>query len=248
MWKGMRFAILALLLSFALQGEDRDTTLPKARRYIATWLSELPDFVCHQSTRRFAAGPSHDWRPEGFFVTELTVSGGIEHYLLLSNVGETIRESYSVGFDKLGSRGEFVSAVRVLFDAASKSVFHRRGAHDQNGRRLRRFDFSVQRENSRWFLGPAPGYAPAYSGSVWVDEADGSLHQLDMEAQSFPGKLAIRAASMRIEFAFVESDGLRYLMPSRADVRVCTNRAYCERKRIEFSGFRRFTAKSRLLQ
>jgi len=248
MLRGMRFAILALLLSFTLQGEDRDTTLPKARRYIATWLSELPDFVCRQSTRRFAAGPSHDWRLEDSFITELTVTEGIEHYLLISKVGETVREPYAIDFDTLGSRGEFVSAVRVLFDAASKSVFHRRGARDQNGRHLRRFDFAVQRENSQWFLGSAPGYAPAYSGTVWVDESDGSLHQLDMETQAFPDKFAIRAASMRLEFAFVESDGLRYLMPSRADVRVCSNGAYCERKRIDFSDFRRFTAKSRLLQ
>lgn len=246
----MKLAAILLLVPWPIPGAEPDPVLLEARRYVASWLSGLPDFVCLQSTQRFSATHSHawhTWHPDDSVQVELTVSNGIEHYLLVSMGDHAVRESRPVNFDTLGSRGEFVSAVRVLFEPTSRAAFHRRGAQDHNGRRLRRFDFVVHKGNSQWYIGPDPGYAPAYSGSIWIDSANGSVHRLDMEASSFPQDFFITAASLRLTFSFVEIAGIEYLMPDSADVRLCTNQGYCERKKIEFSNYRRFTATSRVV-
>jgi hypothetical protein len=241
----MRRFTLLLILPCALAGQP-DPALREARRYARVWLDGLNDIVCRQSVEHFSAEGSHAWRPDGQTLTELTFRRGVEHYTLLGADGQPKRAALPADPDTLKSRGEFGTAVWVLFDPASRATFKRAGAKDQNGRHLRRFDFKVPKKSSQWEIG-ADGYAPAYFGNILVDEVDGSLHWLEMEALQFPPSSLFGAVRLRLSFSTVDIDGLPYVMPESAEVRICTRRCMCQQRKFAFSQYRRFTATSKLI-
>jgi len=250
----MRPLILAMALlpvALATQSDpvlatESDPVLGAARRYIAHWRGTLPDFICHQSTLRFSARHSHHaWYKTGNDQLELTVVNGREQYQLHQTDNQ---EPVPVDSSAIGSRGEYASALLVLFDPASETQFHRKGVYNEQNRSLRLYDFAVQQKNSQWYFGPGLGFAPAYGGRIWIDVGDGSIHRLEMEAFRFPGKLFVNEASLRLDFAVVVIADLPYLMPSRVVLRVCTTGGYCERNIVEFSNYHKFVATTRLIK
>ena len=250
----MRPLILAMtLLPLALATQsglvpatESDPVLDAVRRYVAHWRSTLPDFICQQSTLLFSGSHSdHIWHPTNNQQLELTVVNGREQYQLHQTDN---RGPIPVGFPTINSRGEYASALMVLFDPASGTQFHRRGVYNEQNRSLRRYDFAVQQKNSQWYFGPGLGFAPAYEGHIWIDEGDGSVHRLEMEAFRFPDKLFVNKASLRLEFALVVIAELPRLMPSRAVLRVCNQGGRCEQNILEFSNYHKFVATSRLIK
>ena len=209
-----------------------DPTLVRVRAYVSEWLRQLPDFVCTQTTERYhsTSSPTHTWIHDASLTTELTVENGQEHYA-------------NGGAEPLGSRGEFMSAVRTIFDESSKAVFRKGGTKTDGTRRLRRYDFRVSKQHSQWYVGPDPAVTPEYTGAVWVEESTGVVRWLFMEATRFPEHSLLQAVSLQIKLA----DTGGFVLPARAEIRICTNQLYCERKKIEFHDFRRFTVRSRLL-
>jgi len=193
-------------------------------------------------------GHSHVWHPSHQEQLELTVVSGHEQYYLLQEDGRAVSQAAPADFPTISSRGEYASALLTLFDAASRTHFHRRGVRHGPDGNLRRYDFAIRQQDSQWYLGPAPGFAPAYEGSVWVDERDGSVRQLVMDAARFPDSFFILEARLRVDFAPVLIEGLPYLLPHHASVRVCTKRGYCARKVLEFSDYRKFVARSRVIR
>ena len=153
-------------------------------------------------------------------------------------------------FQPLTNGGQIHGLVRPTavfrFNLTSNAVFRRAGAKDPNGRRLRRFVFEVQKKDSRWEIG-ADRFTPAYTGAILVDEADGSLHWLEMEALQFPSSSYIRAVRLRLRFSTVELDGLPRVLPESSELRICTRRCFCQQRKFQFSQYRRFTATSKLI-
>jgi hypothetical protein len=240
---------LAVLISLSglAHSETADHTLLAARRFVARWLDELPDIACLQTTERFTLDRRQMWHREEFSKAELTIEQGEERYQLLSVNGKPPRDATPAVARLQGSSGEFLSAVRRLFDSASKAEFRRRGTREERGRILRRYDFRILQANSQWYVGADPGYRPAYSGTVWVDVDDGGLSRIDMEAHAFPARLAIRLATIQTEFESVALDGAPHLMPIRSEVVVFANWGYAERRLIKYSNYRQFAAASRIV-
>ena len=244
--KAFPLLTIFLLLPGQITAKSADELLRTTRQYVAGWIDTLPDLVCRQSTNQFASYYRHNWQLGDWLVAEVAVENKVEHYSLLTRNGEPVARPKEVA-DTLGSQGEFLSAVRVLFDPASKAEFKSRGIDRKNGSPLHRFDFMVRQKNSQWSVGPGSGYTPAYFGSIWVDEHNGAIHRLDMEAQNFPDKSYVRATSLRLMFSPVDIEGASYVLPTAATVILCTNRLYCERRNLTFSDYHRFTVTTRIL-
>ena len=120
----MKLFTVLLMLSFTLAAVEPDTVLRETRRYIAAWLIGVDDFVCHQSDMQYAGDASHGWRLDDQSLSELTVRGGVEYYVPLEADGRYSSRTQPALYGRANSRGEFVSAVRALFDPASKATFH----------------------------------------------------------------------------------------------------------------------------
>ena len=117
----------------------------------------------------------------------------------------------------------------------------------ERGRKLIRYEFRVLEANSQWYVGADPEYRPAYHGTVWADEPEGRLSRIEMEADEFPAKCRIRSAAIQTDFEAVTIDGTNRLLPSHSEVTVFANGGYAERRSIRYSGYRRFSAASRLV-
>jgi hypothetical protein len=243
------FMELAVLVSPSgpAHAETTDTTLAAARSFVSRWLDAVPDAVCLQTTERFTLDRLQMWQRQEVSQAELTIEHGEERYRLLSVNGKPLHNAKPAAARLRGSSGEFLSAVRRLFDSASKAEFRQRGMREEQGRKQRRYEFKVLQANSQWYVGADPGYRPAYSGSIWIDVDDGSLSQIDMKAHAFPAKLAIRSATIQTEFEPVALNGALHLMPSRSEVVVFANWGYAERRLIKYSNYRRFAAASRFV-
>jgi len=241
-----RAATFVLIPLSMLAASNVNPEIAKTRSWVDQWLRILPDFVCSQSVDSFWAYSKHStWRRDHNYMAEVTVISGIEQYTLLAVDGHP-DEGRSAYRNLLSSRGEFVSAVRLTFEAQSKAEFQYRGLHRRLDRELCLLQFKIRKENSQWFVGPELQYAPAYNGELWVDPVSGSIAELSMEATTFPSELALTSASLHLTFADVDIDHTAYVMPTSAEVNVCT-RNYCERRSISFSDYHRFTAHSRVV-
>ena len=163
----------------------------------------------------FSSGGSHAWRPDGRTLSELTFHRGVEHYALLGADGRPQSGARITDTNTLDSWGEFGTAVWMLFDPKSDAIFQRGGTKNQDGRRLRRFDFQVSRKSSQWEIG-ADRFTPAYFGYILVDEADGSLHWLEMEAVQFPSPSLFGAVRLRLSISTVDINGLPRVLPESA--------------------------------
>ena len=248
-WAGVLACALAILLPAAGPSYTKtaDSTLLATRSYVARWLAALPDIVCQQTTERFTLNLRQMWRRDEISQAELTVEQGVERYRLLSVNGQPPSQAQSAAAHLQASSGEFLSAVRRLFDPISQAEFQRRGSREEHGRKLCRYDFRILQANSQWYVGADPGYRPAYSGSIWVDLVDGGPARLDMKSRAFPSSIPIRMATMQTTFELAPINGEFRLLPSRSEVVVFANWGYAERRVIRYSNYRRFAAASRIL-
>jgi hypothetical protein len=241
--------MLAALLPVAGQAspETADATLLAAKNYVTGWLAVLPDIVCLQTTERSTLDRRQMWRRDEVSQAELTVEQGVERYRLLGVNGKPASDAQSTATHLRGSSGEFLSAIRRLFDPASQAELRQRGTREERGRKLCRYDFRILQANSQWYVGADPGYRPAYSGSIWIDLVDGSPSRIDMRSRSFPPRVPIRSATLQTTFEPVVINGESHLLPSHSVVTVFGNWGYAERRVIGYSNYHRFTAASRLL-
>lgn len=239
---------LALLfLPAVLAAAQPDPLLDRIAARVAGWRANLPDFYCTQDSRSQHLGSGRGWHLSDTVSYELRVVSGRESYFLKDVAGITIETPTAVDYADMVNRGEFSSALLVLFDTPTQTRFRRAGREKVEGRKLRRYDFTVRQENSRWYVGPGKGYPPAYRGSLWAEESTGKIYRLDMEARAFPKNYPIRYAGMSITYDEVTIHGDEFLMPAQAHVRACGDRRGCNDTVSLFSHYRHFTADSRLV-
>ena len=62
-----------------------------------------------------------------------------------------------------------------------------------------------------------------------------------------PSSSLIAKVRLQLRFSTVELDGLPYVLPESAGITICTRHGFCQRRKIEFSQYRRFTANSKLI-
>jgi hypothetical protein len=239
-------SLILFLLPCLLPAAEQDPLLALIRQRVADWRRELPDFLCTQESTLNRRNHGRGMRLSDSAVYEIRVVRGRESYFLKRAAGIDLVESELVDFPEMNNRGEFASALLLLFDASSQTRFHRSDRETVEGRRLRRYDFRVRQENSQWFVGPGSGYCPAYSGSFWADETDGRVYRLHMEAHRFPRRYLVQEASLTISFKPFEIGGEPFLMPAQATVIACRSLMDCDRAYMGFTDYRRFTATSKV--
>ncbi|QOY85388.1 hypothetical protein [Paludibaculum fermentans] len=243
----MRSLILVLLPNLLLAAEP-DPLLPLIRQRISDWRRELPDFLCTQESTFDQGNRGRGIRMSDSAFYEIRVVRGRESYVLRSVAGIDIKANQLEPVDLAGMnhRGEFSSALLLLFDAPTKTLFHRADRERVDGRRLRRYDFKVRQENSQWYVGPGAAYQPAYEGSFWADEADGKVYRLHMEAHQFPRKYVVQDAWLTVTYSTVSIEGEPFLMPAQAEVRACHTLMDCSHVYMKFTDYRHFTATSKV--
>jgi hypothetical protein len=223
------------------------------RQRALDYTDELPDFICTQTTRRYAAleGDSR-WQSRDFWEAELSYSQKNERYSRVRLNGKASSSSV----ESLGgalSIGEFGSILRTLFLPETRTQFWKESEEEVLGISTVVAGFRVDQEHSRWTLSFRNSHSlnVEYQGKMWVDSTTHQILRISQHTLQLPPNFPITYAEMTTEYDYLRVAGLaarQYLLPKGADL-ILQERQPPMRSRnvIEFRDYRKFTADVRLV-
>ncbi len=239
-----------------------DTVVEAARRSALRYSQTLPDFVCTEFVHRY-----QNWTGTDFQFDTLTFRVSFyrqkEAYEL---VARNQRPSYQRVESLNGSitRGEFGSALRLVFDAGSAAVFEPQRLKRIERKAVATYGYAVRLENSHYELAYGnQRILSAYHGSVYIDSSTGRVLRLTTEVDP-PPNFPIREVATTIDYDFRAIGEEQYLLPVRAEVRMfelpseevlkhlsrndaaTARRGVRYRNSVEFRDYRKFSTDSKL--
>jgi hypothetical protein len=145
------------------------------------------------------------------------------------------------------STGEFVTALRNLLSPATDAAFVRGGQDRIVGRAAYRYDYTVRQANSHWRIVNPDGRseAPAYNGTVWIDQESHRVLRLEMRTSSLPPGFTYDKAESTLDYGFVRIGQANYLLPVKSGNLACqSGTSTCMKNEIDFRNYRKYGAES----
>jgi hypothetical protein len=234
-----RFIWVALLASAATA---QDGALDAARRGALSYSHSLPNFVCSEAISRY-----NDYTDRGAWVTvdrltvQVTFSGEREDYKLMARNGRPTDLTLEEVSGTL-TKGEFGSALLLIFQPSSGAEFQFRRWQNVQKRRLAEFTYQVSAAKSRYFLkAGAQTVIVGYHGAVAIFPETGEVFQWSVEAEP-PSGFPMTESSVRLQYDYRKIDGMPYLLPVHAEMRT-TERGLSEKQLEEVPLVRRNAAR-----
>jgi hypothetical protein len=228
-------------------GPGPDPVIDAARHATVELTKSLPNFIVHQITTRYTAGPA-DLKSKGHKQDEVTADlvteNGQESFRNLLINGKKPKDDPS----KSGSwsSGEYSSIVIEVLAPRSRTKFESKGEDTVVQRRAFKYAFAVDENHSRWILSAAgQRYLPGFSGTIWFDQETSRVLRVEMASESAPKNFPIEKVLSSVEYDYIPLGDGKYLLPWHADTVSCTRgKGGCSRNEIEFRGYKKFGAES----
>jgi hypothetical protein len=225
---------------------EQDKLLDAMHRYADNYVSNLPNFICEQTTRQFQAGKKSDrWRKGDTLTSKLTFNQGREHRNLVLVNGKQLMEVRKPWKTPLITEGEFGVKLSRVLGAESGASFTWSRWEELRGKRLAVFAFSVDKAHSTMTLGLsdlAKAIVP-YSGEVYGDPATGVVWRITDTATEIPAVLQTESIGTTIDYGEITIGNANYILPLGATVLVVLDRTKA-RNELEFANYRKFGADS----
>ena len=195
-----------------------DHDLEAARAWALRYSQTLPDFVCTEFVRRY-----QNWTGTDFKVDTLTFRVSFykqkEAYELAARNQNASHQSVE-SLNGSTTKGEFGSALRLIFDRGSAAVFERQKAERLQRRLLAVYGYTVRQENSHYRLEYGLSQIlTAYHGRIYIDPSSGRVLRLTTEVDP-PSNFPIRETATAIDYGFRAIGVEQYLLPVHAEVRM----------------------------
>jgi TonB family protein len=234
----------------ALSVEDHGANkLSAVCEFARTFLHDLPDFICEQTTT------SGGW-PAKVLKEEVKFDRGEEVYTNPTLGGKSAKatsSSSAVNGMHFKSSGELGSDLVNLFEKPIVTEFQFRKEAT-----LRKVSASVYQlhltaeKNTFFVLRDSYGHTllPAFDGELWLDPRGRPL-RLELHSMHTPPSFGLASVELAIDYSEVPVSGLdTFLLPSKSETKVC-NRGRsgitCNKNIVAFDNCRKFAAKSRIL-
>jgi len=250
--------------------EEADTVLSKARQATGDALDNMPDFVVKQIISRSEAfAGTGNWRPIDTVIVATSYSADKgEQYRVLAINGAPVQSETAGSYSNIeGSTtsGEFVDALKKLFDPASKTTFVVQTTDTVRSQPALVYEYQINVENNKkgsiGFKTPngANGYSftsvPAgEKGRVWIDRKNGRVLRIQFDATEIPRDFKVRAYSSTIDYDWVTIAGDRVLLPVTSDNRFTSAEAFGgqtklfqDRNYIRFKNYQKYGSEVRIL-
>ena len=237
--------------------EEQAAIISEVREYALNYSKNLPDFICTQVTRRYAAatpggkynrrGESDpSWQLQDTLTIRLSYFEQKEDYKLIM-VNNTVTQQDYTKLDGAVSTGEFGSMLREIFEPATEARFDWDHWATLRGRRALAFAFHVSQERSQWLLDyeRQQHIRPAYSGLVYVDRDTRQVLRVTMAAENIPASFPIQQAETVLDYDYQTLSGRQFLLPLKADNRLKTSDVL-SRLDEEFRLYRKFSTESEI--
>ncbi len=221
--------------------------IERSRQKALDYTTSLPDFVCSEVVRRYAA-PADGlklglWAHTDTLTVKLSYSQKTEgHKLELIDGKPTDRK-----FEELGgatSTGEFGGILRTIFDPASQAAFDWESWKTVRKHRTAVYQCAVAAANSPYYLKSGNRRAVVgIHGVLEVDSETGEVLQLTYIAYDIPKQLDVQYSTNTVEYDFASVGGRNYLLPVRSETEVHSSEMWA-RNKTEFHEYRKFSADS----
>ncbi|HLK67510.1 MAG TPA: hypothetical protein VKU19_28935 [Bryobacteraceae bacterium] len=243
--------------------EEQAAILDEVRQYALGYSKNLPDFICTQVTRRFAApapGSKYYYAVTGHKTAEadappawqaldtlqirLSYFEQKEDYkLIMVNSSPTTQDYKTLGGST--STGDFGSMMREIFEPGSEARFEWDHWGTLRGRRVMAFSYRVPQERSQWHINydRKLDIVPGYSGLVEVDKNTHEVMRVTLHADDIPESFPVRKAETVLDYDYQDISGHTFLLPLKAQVIMAAN-DYLTRNDEEFRIYRKYSASS----
>ncbi len=234
---------------------EQAAIIDEVRRYALDYSKNLPDFICTQVTRRFAApspgtkyGGSIDSEPrwQALDVLQIRLSyfeQKEEYKLILVNNTMTNQDYKTLG--GATSTGDFGSMMRQVFEPATAARFDWDHWATLRGRRTLAFAYHVSQAHSQWHItyDRRMDIVPAYHGLVYVDKETHEITRITLEAEAIPPSFPVRRADTILDYDYQDISGHTFLLPLKAQTIMAAD-DYVTRNDEEFRLYRKYSTSS----
>jgi hypothetical protein len=230
-----------------LSPTEQTRVIEKARDNALQYLSNLPNFICIETIRRYQKGkPAQSWKTFDTLVLDLSYSGQGENHRLLSINGKPTNKKYFSG--EVGgfvATGNFGSQLSKIFSPQAEATFQWERWTNLRGRPSHVFAYRVDQPHSQWFMRADRNKSGTFavSGLVYVDDATLQVMRVTDFVDSFPADWLPQEARSEIDYGYVELDGRMFLLPIHAE-NILVARNGAARNMVEFSNYRKFGAEA----
>jgi hypothetical protein len=208
------------------ESESADV-LQKARAATLDAAAQMPDFVVKQLiTRSYASGTTQNWKVSDRLVVGVSyrVQEGEQYRLLavngVTNVAQTREKGDYKEAGGANSTGEFVSALKGLFEDESRTEFKPLDTDTLGGRRTIVYTYDIKRANSKRVLiygDDERAVTAAHRGKVWIDREKFRVLRIESVAYDIPSDFPIMASTVTLDYDWVMIPGQgEYLLPARS--------------------------------
>ena len=209
---------------------EQGRILNEVREYVANYDNTLPDFICLEIEQRSVA-PNHGGRNgnEPSFRLLDTITSKITYFQHQEKKEAQLNGSRMVtgDYEKLSgggatSRGDFETALRMLFDPATQAHFEWARWTTWRGRLTMVFSYAVSRDRSQYRIGTGEQKEEritAYSGLVFIDaDTPHVVVRLTSKAEDIPVDFPIQRAETILNYKWFDIGGQRFLLPETGEV------------------------------
>jgi hypothetical protein len=246
-WRTVSIALGAFLVGISIMSleaaDDPEVLLQSIRARTADYLSQLPNYTCHEVIHRLVRPASSlSLNHEDTIELEVAYVGNRE---LFAQPGASHFEEGSITrFASVGTigNGAFGGHAQAVFAAA---VFKYIGTLKKDGHSTFRYDFQVTKENSHYLVQHGSAQAiVGYRGSLWVDSDTLDLVRLEVKTDHIPRYVGIDIIQETIRYKRVVIRNTEFLLPSTSELAVTESSSTNYLNLVNLERCREFTGES----
>ena len=233
---------------------EQESFLAEARRVALDYDKSLPDFLCKLTIWRYATGlrsgplgrsPSSQEALSDTVTASLSYYRGEEQYTVLAVNGRPAATSYG-GLDGLMSTGEFGMVLRNIFEKPAGFAFVKwTSFHSRNAAVYSyKVDSSARPYELRAWDQRQKAFRSAVvslRGELYIDLETHAVLRISYQADDVPRGFPLSAAATTVEYSYADIAHRRYLLPSKAVVRI-TGDQDNKRNEVNFDSYRKFSS------
>jgi hypothetical protein len=195
---------------------EQAEALHAIKDYALNYTSNLPNYVCVQTTRRHIEPTVKGYLPYGDVIPEqLSFFDKKETYKVQMVNHQSVA---NVDHSQLGgavSSGEFGTMLSHIFDPETGSEFNWDHWATLRGRRMYVFSFSVPKSAgySMYHGETKREYISAYKGLIYADQETHAVMRIKMECVGIPADYAIKEVGITLDYTPTKIGESEYVLP-----------------------------------
>lgn len=210
--------------------------------WVANFNSGLPNYVCEQTTTRYAQEHrSDDWAPQDVISANIVFEDGRETYehIMVDNK-PTKKSMMELGGQT--STGEFGGMLASLFQPTRNTDFTFERSANIGDIEVAIYNFKVPLATSDWnIIVGGQDLSPAYSGKIWVNKKTAEILRFEQNADAIPQDFPEDTVSTAVDYESIAINGRKFLLPVHAENLGCQRgTSMCGKNVIDFRNYHKY--------